>query len=135
MRHNLKTILHSKGYTLMELVFTLAVIMIGLGSLYGVTQRGLNQIKIVGSKDYALIAAASELEYIKAISRERFPENYAGPFISAGNLSALNEANGFLEIRDFEKADSRLKEVTATVRWSVAGRMRSVSLSTLVGAP
>lgn len=119
----------------MELVFTLLVIMLGLGSLYGVMHRGLSQIKAVGAKDYAAVAAASQLEYIKAISQDKTPDNYTGPFKGDINLSALNDAKGVLKIRDFKGAEGRLKRVTATVTWTTAGRQQSVTFSTLVGAP
>jgi hypothetical protein len=135
MRSNVKKIFQNEGYSLLELVFTLIVIMVGLSSFYGLTHRGLAQMRINGTKDYAVIAAASELEYIKAISRDKTLENYTGPFKSTNTLSALNDGKGILKIRDYDKANSDLKRVTATVTWSALGRKKSISLSTLVRTP
>jgi len=133
MRREMKRALNNTGFSLMEMVFTLLVIMVGLGSLYGVMHRGLAQIRTVSAKDYAVVAAASELEYVKAMSRDKIPADYTGPFKGNISLSGLNEGRGILKIRDYK--EEGLKEVIATVTWLSAGRRQSVSFSTLVGAP
>ena len=121
------------GFSLIELIVTISIIMIGLGSLYGVMHRGLKQMKNVGGKDYAVTAAASELEFVRAIPKDELPDNYSGRFKSKVDLSPLNSGRGRLRIREFEGSNGRLKEVTATVTWLAAGREREVSFSTLVG--
>jgi hypothetical protein len=123
------------GYSLIELIVTISIIMIGLGSLYGVMRRGLDQMKLVGGRDYAVAAAASELEFVKAIPKEELPDNYTGRFKSKVDLSPLNGGRGYLRIREFKGSEGRLKRVTATVSWNAAGRQRKLSVSTLVGPP
>jgi type II secretory pathway pseudopilin PulG len=128
-----KKLLQNEGFALVELVITIVIIMIGLGSLYGVLHRGLNQMKTVGSKDYALAAASSELEFARAMAKDGMLDTYSGPFKSEVDLSALNDSAGILAIEDMEGSSGRLKTVTATITWREAGRSRKVSLSTLAG--
>ena len=131
----MKTVAKSGGFSLIELVVTLFVITVGLGSLYAVMYRGLDHMRIAGSRNYAVVAAASELEIIKAMSKTGLPENYAGAFKGKVDLSALNNARGLLKIEDYKESGGRLKVVTATVNWTVAGKKKRVTLSTLVGNP
>jgi len=131
----LKTIRARAGFSLLELMATIAVISIGLGSLYAVMFRGLNHMRIVGSKNYAVVAATSEIEIIRAMSEEKLPESYTGPFMGDIDLSALTDGKGVLKIEDYEDSKGGLKRVTATVQWNVVGRRKTVSVLTLVGRP
>ena len=131
----MKTLARRGGFSLIELIVTLFVIAVGLGSLYAVMYRGLDHMRIAGSKNYAVVAAASELEIIKAMSKTRLPDNYAGPFKGKVDLSALNNARGMLKIEDYKESRGQLKVITATVNWTVAGKKKRVTLSTLVGNP
>lgn len=123
------------GFSLIELVATIAVISIGLGSMYAVMYRGLNHMKIVGSKNYAVVAATSAIEVVKAMPEDKIPMSYTGPFIGDIDLSALTDGKGVLKIKDYEDSGGRFKQVTATVQWKVVGRRKTVSISTLVGSP
>lgn len=131
----MKSVRANSGFSLIELVATIAIISIGLGSLYAVMFRGLNHMRIVGSKNYAVVAATSEIEIIKAMPEEKLPESYTGPFMGEIDLSALTDGKGVLKIEDYEDSGGRLKRVTATVQWNVVGRRKTVSISTLVGRP
>jgi hypothetical protein len=95
--------------------------------------RGLHQMKTVGSKDYALAAASSELEFCRAMAKDGIPDTYSGPFKSDVDLSLLHDSVGLLTIEDLEGTGGRLKTVTATITWRDSGRGRKLSLSTLVG--
>jgi len=123
------------GFSLIELIFTIFVISVGLGSSYAVMYRGLDFMRTTGSKNYALAAATSELEIIKAMSDTELPENYEGPFMGEVDLSALRDAESILAIKDYGDLGGHFKTVTATVNWTVAGRAKTISLSTLVGNP
>ncbi len=126
---------YSGGFSLIELVVTLFIITVGLGSLYAVLHRGINHMRIVSSKNYALVAAASELEIVKATPFDKLPENYAGAFMGKVDLSALPNSRGTLRIGDYADSGGNLKTVTATVKWTVAGKKESISISTLVRKP
>ncbi len=123
------------GFSLIELAFTLAVIGIGLGSFYAVMYRGLDHMKIVSSKNYALVAASSELEIVGAMPKNKLPETYDGPFMGAIDLSPLANAKGLLQIERYDGSGENPRVVTATVTWTVVGMNKRVSLSTLVGNP
>ncbi len=123
------------GLSLIELLFAVAIISIGLGSFYAVMHRGLDFTRTTGSKNYALAAAVSELEIVKAMASAELPEHYEGPFLGEVDLSGLTDAKGTLKIEDYGNAKGRLKTVTATVTWTVAGKDKSTSLSTVVGNP
>ena len=128
----MRTIKTKNGMGLIELVATIAVISIGLVSLYAVLQRGLNHMRIVSEKNYAIVAATSELELIKSMSQEKALPEYDGPFMGDIDLSALNEAEGVVKIEDYNDSGGRVKRVTASVRWVIAGENKHVSLSTFV---
>lgn len=128
---SLRTIKTKSGLGLIEIVITIAIISIGLASLYAVLHRGLNHMRIVSEKNYAIVATMSELELIKSMSRVEPLQEYEGPFMGDIDLSALNEAKGFVKIEDYKDSDD-LKRVTANITWVVAGKSNHVSLSTLV---
>ena len=123
------------GFSLIELFFTIFIISVGLSTFYAVMFRGLDFMKTTGTKNYALAAATSELEIIKAMSDIEMPDNYKGPFLGEVDLSVLRDAKGVLAIEDYEDSAGHLKTVTATVNWTVAGKDKTISLSTLVGNP
>lgn len=123
------------GFSLIELIFTIAVISIGLGSLYGVLHRGLSHMKTTGGRNYAVVAASSELELVRAMPGDELPDNYDGPFLGKVDLSALPNAQGILKIENHENSEGRLKKVTALVTWNASGKSKSVSLSTIMGKP
>lgn len=123
------------GFTLIEIIFTLLVISIGLGSLYGVLHRGLNHMKTVGGKSYAVVAATSEIEIVKAMPNDEFPDEYVGPFLGKVDLSALPDGEGVLKIENHEDSDGRLRKVTVTITWTAAGKDKSFSVATLMGKP
>ncbi len=131
----MKTAARNDGFSLIELIITLFIIAVGLGSLYAVMYRGLDHMRIAGSRNYAVVAAASELEIIKAMSKTKLPDNYAGAFKGKVDLSALNNARGTLKIEDYKESGGRLKVVTAAVNWTMAGKKKRVTLSTLLGNP
>jgi prepilin-type N-terminal cleavage/methylation domain-containing protein len=131
----LKRLRKKNGFSLIEIMATIVVISVGLGSFYGVMYRGLQHMKVVGSKNYAVTAAASELEIIRAVSNDKLPESYDGPFMGDVDLSALKDAKGTLKIEDYGDSGGQVKAVTATLTWTVAEKDKSVSLSTLIGNP
>lgn len=131
----MKRLREKDGFSLIELLFTIAVIAIGLGSFYAVMYRGLDFMRVTGSKNCAVVAAASELEIIKAMSGNELLEDYEGPFLGEVDLSALTNAKDTLKIENYGSANGRIKMVTATVTWTVGGKDKSTSLSTLVGNP
>lgn len=125
----------NRGLSLVEIVITLVVIAVGLGSLYSVVHRGLEHMRIVSAKNLALVVAESEIELVKTWSVQKLPETYSGPFLGEVDLSHLKDGSSTLKIEDYGPADGQLRIATATVQWTVCGQRKSVSLSTLVGIP
>jgi prepilin-type N-terminal cleavage/methylation domain-containing protein len=125
----------NSGFSLIEILFTLVVISVGLGSLYAVLFRGMNHMKTIGGKSVAVVAASSEIEVIKGLDRDEFPDTYDGPFLGQVDISNLTDGEGLLKIENYEGTGGRLKKVTAIVKWTVAGKRKAVSVSTIVRAP
>ncbi len=123
------------GFSMIELMIAIAVMSFGLGSIFGVLHRGMDHMKTVGGKNFAVVAVTSEIEMIKAMSGDELPHTYEGPFLREVDLSALPNGEGALKIEKREGSGGRLKKVTATVTWTALGRPKSVSVSTLVGGP
>jgi prepilin-type N-terminal cleavage/methylation domain-containing protein len=132
---NLKAFAKEDGYSLIELLFTIVVISVGLGSLYAVLFRGMDHMKTIGGKNYAVVAASSELEVVKAMARDELPNSYDGPFLGQVDISTLTDGEGILKIEDYGDTGGRLKKVTAIVKWSAAGKRKAVSVSTIVSKP
>jgi hypothetical protein len=130
-----KAISKNHGSSLIELLFTIIVIAVGLGSLYAVLFRGMDYMKTIGGKNYAVVAAASELELVKAMGGDEFPDEYDGPFLGQVDISTLPDGKGTLKIEDYEGSGGRLKKVTAIVKWTAAGKWKSISVSTIVSKP
>ena len=99
-----KTVSKNVGYSLIELLFTIAVIAIGLGSLYAVLFRGMDHMKIIGGKNYAVVAASSELELVKAMAGDELPDEYDGLLLTGetpeGNEFMLGADNEFYPADD-----------------------------------
>lgn len=123
----------TNGFSYFELVTTIAVVTIGLASVYGVMFRGMDHMRILSGRNYAVMAATSEMEIVKAIPVEELPRQYAGPFIGEVDLSPLADGKGTLKIEDHKDSSGRVRKVTATVEWKALGRDKSFSVSTLVG--
>jgi prepilin-type N-terminal cleavage/methylation domain-containing protein len=136
MRYDgVKTLSNKKGFSLIEMLFAIIIIFVGLGSVYAVLFKGMNHMKIVSGKTYAVVAVTSELEIVKALDGDEFPDAYNGPFLGQVDLSALPNAEGNLRIEDRGNSGGRLKKVTATVTWLAAGKEKTISLSTIVSGP
>lgn len=131
----MKILSNEKGFSLIELVFAIAVLTIGLGSIYGVLHKGMGYMKTIGGKNFAVVAVSSEIEMVKAMAGDELPDSYEGPFLREVDLSALPSGEGFLKIERHEGSDGRLRKVTATVKWMAMGRPKSVSVSTMVSRP
>ena len=129
----MKVLRQREGFSLIELMLAVVVVAIGLGSVFGVLHRGMDYMKTVGGKNFAVVAVTSEIEMIKAMSGDELPDTYEGPFLREVDLSALPNSEGALKIELREGSEGRLRKVTATVTWTAVGRPRSVSVSTLVG--
>ncbi len=132
---DLRVIRKKNGFSLIEIIFTLAVLSIGLGSLYGVLHNGMKHMRTVGGKSYAVVAATSEIEIVKAIPNNEFPDEYEGPFLGKVDFSALPDGEGVLKIEDHEDSEGRLRKVTVTITWTAAGKDKSFSVATLMGKP
>jgi len=130
-----KAFSRNNGFSLIEILFTIIVISVGLGSLYAVLYRGMNHMKTIGGKSYAVVAASSEIEAVKALAPDKFPNVYDGPFLGQVDISNLNDGAGILKIEDYGDTGGSLKKITAVVKWTVAGKRKAVSISTVVSKP
>ncbi|OGZ69007.1 MAG: hypothetical protein A3D35_02620 [Candidatus Staskawiczbacteria bacterium RIFCSPHIGHO2_02_FULL_34_9] len=122
-KNNIK---NQKGFTLLEVVVSIAVIA-GLFMLYTAVISNVSLSRTIKQKDIALKIASHEIEGLRAGGYDLLP--VSGSF-SDDNLSLLPSGEGALRVSDYI---DDVKEVVVTVSWvNFLGKSQSLSLSTLI---
>ena len=122
----------NKGLTLVELIIAVAVLSVGLLSLYLVVIYGIKinrQAKIL-SLSYEI--ANKEMETIRNTPFANLINQTNGNFLSdsASDIAKLNAGNGLLTIRNYD-GTSTIKEIIIKVNWTDNGESKTTTLTTL----
>jgi prepilin-type N-terminal cleavage/methylation domain-containing protein len=116
----------SKGFTLLEMVFSIAIVAVILVMLGALVQT-LPLIALAKNKDLALKIARNEIESLRAGGYGNLPSS--GSF-SNSLLSSLPSGTGTRTITVY---NAETKEVLVSVSWVEQGvTTHSVSLTTLI---
>ncbi len=123
---NFKKIVSQKGFSLLEIVVSIAVIA-GLFMLYTAVINNISLSKTIKQRDVALKIASHEIEGLRAGGYSSLPST--GSFTDS-NLSSLLSGAGTVTVSNY---NSKTKQIVVTVLWTdFSGNSQSVSLSTLI---
>lgn len=112
---------HQRGFTLLETMIAVAVLMVILLPLTGLFLQSSQQITASRHSTTALYTAQDILEQIK--SNENTP-------INSTDWTGLPTSQWFYRIQ-VKETDHHLQEVTVTIRYPVAGQQQLLSLTML----
>ena len=109
------------GFTLLELMFALVVIAIGLIALSGVQTRSSRDVYSTGRTTRALAVAQQHLETIRSVG-------YTAAVSDSGQDAI------FAWTARVNPAGQDLKSIAITVTWPEQGQTRNVQLTTLLSS-
>lgn len=117
------------GYTLMEVIVALAIVLVML-VIFGGAVSTIPLTKTARNQNVAYHIAAKKIEELRNTAFASLPGS--GPF-SDSALSELPGSTGTLTIVNYESSTA-IKHVTVQVSWSENATSRNVTLDTLISA-
>lgn len=106
------------GMAMLEIIASLAVLIIGLLGAVHLYFFGLDRMQTMGEGEQAMRAVRNEIEATRAMPWEALALRDGAPFIEAGrDLADLPDAVSRVSVRDLPETQGLLREVTATVTW------------------
>lgn len=120
-----------KGFSLIELLVTLAVISIAILAIYEVFLFTLKTTRQARNVTYAYQAAEEEREIIKNTAFSSLVNQSGGSFLDqTQSLSRLPDGQGQLTIEDYN-GDSKVKKILVRVLWLESNGTKEYTLTTL----
>ena len=125
---------NTHGIALLEAVTALFVVAIGLFGSFQMFQYCIDEIRAINEYGTAARVVRNELETLRAQPFDAIELGPGRPFVSSSpELETLAAARTFTDTKADPAMPTRLKQVTAVVRWRTEhGRFAERRLTTLV---
>lgn len=115
------------GFTLVELIVTIGLIVIALFS-YFAALKTITLTRFAQHQALSYQVALKKVEELKSLPFSSLPSS--GPFTDSA-LSVLSQPQANLTINDYN-GSAQLKEITVTISWQETNKTKTVELKTLL---
>jgi prepilin-type N-terminal cleavage/methylation domain-containing protein len=115
---------HKHGFTLLELLITMVLLVVGVVSVVGALSAGFAADQNVGSQAVALGLAQEGMESVKAANFNS---------VVAQARAAVSGFDGY--DREVTVSGTDLKHVMVSIYWTFKGQEQHVDLDTLITEP
>ena len=140
-----------KGFSLLETLFAMAVILVGILGIFGLFQSGLANMRMASVKMLAALLASNFLEEVKAYGFNNLPTagtvasmassssgritDFPAPYEGTAAISNVSEdlnGDGANDYAD-KSGNSMLREIAITVR--IPGAFKDMTFRTRISRP
>lgn len=118
---------NNRGFTLIELVITIGLMVVALFSYFVVLQT-VASTRFLKHQTLSYQVALKKVEELKSLPFSSLPST--GPFTDSA-LSVLSQPQANLTISNYG-GSAQLKEITVTISWQEMNKTKTVELKTLL---